>query len=172
MSGSAVPPAAQPSAQPAPKRPILLAAIFLAAGVGLSVLAWLPVAEVRHLAANGVRAEARVYSVEEHRRRGVSTYYPIFVFRTADGRVTRERSAVSVSSLEPYRGGRTVEVVYDPADTSTVRPAASVAEGPGALPWIFGGFALAAFGLGALVLFKRPAAAAPASTTGGASRAG
>lgn len=158
MSGTAVPPVPAPQ-----KRPVLLAVIFVAVGIGLAVLAWMPIAEDRHLAANGVRTEARVFSIEEHRRRGVSTYYPIFVFRTADGRVVRERSSVPVSSPEPYRGGGSFAVVYDPADPSSVRSADAVGGGIGALSWILGALALAALGLGAVVLIKRPAGAAPAA---------
>lgn len=150
MSGAATPPA-----RPVPKRPFVAGIIFLAAGIGLAVLAWMPIAEDRHLAANGVRTEARAPSIEEHRRRGVSTYYPVFLFRTADGRMLRERSSVSVPSVEPYRSGRPVAVVYDPANPSSVRPADSVGGGVGALSWILAALALTAFGLAAVALFKR-----------------
>jgi len=153
MSGAA--PAA-PASKP-PRRPILLGVIFALVGAGLAALAWSMVADVRRLAASGVRVEAQVVTVDEFRRRGVSSYVPTFVFRTADGRVVRERSSETLSSMDEFSGGRRVTVIYDPADPSRVRLASSVAAGAGVLPWIIGGFALAAFALAGVVFFKRPA---------------
>ena len=155
----------QPSAQPR-KRPLLIGLIAIAAGIGLAYLAWRPIADIRHLAATGVRAEARVNTVEEQRRRSGSTYYPIFVFRTQDGRVVRERSAVPVSSPEPYLG-RTVTVVYAPGDLSSVRSVQSLAEGAGQTPWIAGALALLALGFAAFVLLTPPAKKVRGPSQGG-----
>jgi hypothetical protein len=151
MSGNVRTPAAPP------RRPVLLAAILAAVGLGLGVLAWSQIADHRHLAAAGVRAEAQVVSVDEHRQRGVSSFTPTFMFRTADGRVVRERSTESLTSNAEFAGGRRVAVVYDPANPSLVKLASSLDGGVGALTWIIGGFALACFGLTGLALFRRPA---------------
>ncbi|HYF09741.1 MAG TPA: DUF3592 domain-containing protein [Acetobacteraceae bacterium] len=142
--------------QPKPrKRPVVLIGLALAAGLGFAWLAWQPVAELRRLAATGVRVEARVPSVEEQRRRSGSTYYPILVFRASDGRVVRERSAVAVASPQAYLG-RTVTVVYDPANPSSARPLDTLADGAGAAPWIAGSLAVLAFALaGFLMLAPR-----------------
>jgi type II secretory pathway component PulM len=134
------------------KRPWIIGAVAIAAGLGLVWLAWQPITETRRLAATGLRVEARVPSVEEQRRRSGSTYYPIFVFRTPEGRVVRERSAVAVDSAQAYLG-RTVMVVYDPENTATVRSVASLQTGAGSTPWIAGGLALLAFAFAGLVLF-------------------
>lgn len=144
------------SAGPAPRgRPWMIAFFAVAAGIGCLWLAWQPVAERRHLAATGLRAEARVPSVEEQRRRSGSTYYPILVFRTADGRFVRERSAVPVASPQAYLG-RIVTVVYDPANTATARPLDTLQGGVGAATWIAGGLAVLAFAFaGFLMLAPR-----------------
>ncbi|QQS14781.1 MAG: DUF3592 domain-containing protein [Rhodospirillales bacterium] len=141
-----------------PRRPILLVLIFALAGIGFAALAWSLAADAMRLAAKGVRVEAQVVSIDEHGRRGAASYTPTFQFRTTDGRVVRERSSESVSSKAEIAGGRRVAVVYDPDRTSNVRLASSVDAGPGVLPWIFGGFAIAAFALAGVALFKRPAA--------------
>ncbi len=141
-----------------PKRPVLLALIFAAAGLGLAVLAWSLIAGSRDLAAKGVRTEAQVVAVDEHGRRGSFSYTPTFMFRTADGRLVRHRSTESTSSKEELGGGRRVSVIYDPADPSKVRLASSVAAGPGVLPWIFAGLAVVAFGLAGVAAFRRGAA--------------
>ena len=99
---------------------LLIGLVAILAGIGLAYLAWVPIAEVHQLAADGVRTEARVGTVQEQRRRSGASYYPVFIFRTSDGRVVRERSAVAVAAPEPYLG-RTVTVVYDagnPANTN------------------------------------------------------
>ncbi len=153
MSGAGAAASPPPAAR---KRPIVLGAIFVLAGIGLPWLAWSYIDEVRQLARSGMRAEATVTSMEEHRsRRSGSTFYPIFVWRTPEGRVVRERSAVPVTP-EDYRSRRTVTIVYDPADTATARPVGSLnAGGAGIGPWILGALALICFGLGGLVLFGK-----------------
>jgi hypothetical protein len=138
-------------------RPWIIALLAAAAGLGFAWLAWQPIGEARHLAASGVRTEARVNTVEEQRRRSGSTFHPVFVFRTPDGRVVRERSAVAVDSPQPYLG-RTVTVVYDPANTATVRSLESLQAGAGSTPWIAGALSLLAFAFAGFLMrpLRRP----------------
>ena len=118
MSAAASP----PPAPAAPKRAYILGLAAVLAGLGFAWLAWSAVDEIRSLARDGVRAEATVTGMEEHRgRRGGSTFYPVYVWRTPEGRVIRERSAASVTR-EAYPSGRRVQVVYHPANTASVRP--------------------------------------------------
>lgn len=136
-------------------RPLVIALVAIAAGLGFTWLAWQPIEEARRLQAGGIRVEARVPSVDEQRRRNVSTYYPIFVFRTREGRVVRERSAVAVAAPDRYLG-QSVMVVYDPANTATVRSEDSL--GAGDTPWIAGGLAVLSFVFAGFLLLapRRP----------------
>jgi hypothetical protein len=154
MSDAAAPPPA-----PAPKRAYILGLVAILAGLGFAWLAWSEVDEIRSLARDGVRAEATVTGMEEHRsRKGGSTFYPIYVWRTPEGRVVRERSAASVTR-EAYPSGRRVQVVYDPVNTASVRSVDSLDEGAGAPPWIAGVLSLLCFALafGALYRSRSPA---------------
>ncbi len=138
------------------RKPVLLALIFAALGLGLAGAAWSSAAEALSLASRGVRTEAQIVSVDRFERRGTKSYVPTFLFRTAEGRVVRERSSETLSSDQELASGRRVAVIYDPTDTSRVRLASSVDGGMGALPWVLGGLAAACLGLAGFALVSRP----------------
>lgn len=145
-----------PGRAPARARPIGLAVIFGVLGLGLAGVTWYQVADVRALAARGVRAEAQVVSVDQFSKRGSVSYVPTFSFRTAEGRVVRERSAETLTSNEEFSGGRRVAVVYDPTDPSRVRLASSVDGGVGVLPWILGGLAALSLAVAGYAMVAKP----------------
>ena len=145
-----------PGRAPAQARPIGLAVIFGVLAMGLAGVTWYQVADARALAARGVRVEAQVVSVDQFTRRGSVSYVPTFSFRTAEGRVMRERSVETLTSNEEFAGGRRVAVVYDPTDTSRVRLASSVDGGVGVLPWILGGLAALSLAVAGYALVAKP----------------
>jgi len=152
--------ASEPGRAPVGRKPVGLAVIFGVLGLGLGVACWYQVADARVLAASGVRAEAQVVSVDRFTRRGVESFVPTFTFRTADGRVVRERSSETLSSDTEFADGRRVAVVYDPADTSRVRLASSVDGGIGVLAWVLGGLAALSFAVAGYAMMATPKAPA------------
>lgn len=65
---------------------------------------------------------------------------------TPDGRKVEATSGVSADPSE-WRRGRRLVVVFEPGNPANVRPAASVAAGPGLTPWVLGLFAFICFAL-------------------------
>lgn len=156
MSGTR--PSRAPAMQePAARKPVGLAVIFGVLGLGLAGVTWYQVADARALATRGIRAEAQVVAVDRYTQRGVASYVPTFTFRTAEGRVVRERSSETLTSDAEFTGGR-VAVVYDPADTSRVRLASSVDGGVGVLPWVLGGLAALCFAVAGYAMMATPKA--------------
>jgi hypothetical protein len=140
----------------APRKPVGLAVIFGVLGLGLAGAAWYQVSDARALATRGVRTEAQVASVDRYTRRGTESYVPTFTFRTAEGRVVRERSSETYSSNEEFAGGRRVAIVYDPTDTSRVRLASSVDGGVGILAWLLGGLAALSLAVAGYAMVATP----------------
>lgn len=144
--------------KPAPRKPVGLAVIFGALGLGLGAAAWYQVADAQALATRGVRTDAQVVSVDQYTKRGSASFVPTFTVRTADGRVVRERSSETLTSDAELGGGRRVAVVYDPADTSRVRLASSVDGGVGVLPFVLGGLAALSFLVAGYAMVATPKA--------------
>jgi hypothetical protein len=127
---------------------------------GLAWGGWAVVQDHQRVAASGVEVEGRMtggYREVTSRRGGrvVSTsYYPTFSYRTADGRISLGTVSDAIERNE-IRAGRTMPLLMVPGDPPVVRIAAEVAAGPGALPWVLGGLALALGVPSALGLLRR-----------------
>jgi hypothetical protein len=117
------------------------------------------------LARTGQRTDAVVVGME-NRSGGRRTYFhPVFEYRVTDGTTVRSTSASSVArsaaaAVADYPTGRVVPVLYDPADSSHVRPVSEVEAGRGVEAWFTDAFALLLFFGGAVLLLipgrKRP----------------
>jgi Protein of unknown function (DUF3592) len=141
------------------------AVFFALLGLILGYGAWTTVSDILTLSRSGQQAEATVVGMEERRgRRGGVSYYPVFQYRTVEGKSVRNTSAGSVTPAD-YPRSRTVAVLFDPANPSHVRPAADVAAGFGVTPWILGSFSLLMFGCAAL--FFLPGRKQEPATRGG-----
>ena len=132
-----------------------LIGLLLATGFGYG--AWMWTADHRHMQAVGRATEGTIVGRREDRGRGrgVSggeqyvSWRPVFRFPAAEGTSVE---AVAQQRMEPddIRVGRTMPIVYDPADPTQVYLATALAKGPGFTPWLLGGVALS---IGAASLF-------------------
>jgi hypothetical protein len=131
-------------------------AFFAALGGLFAYHAWSQASDYLALSSRGQRTEAMVVGHEEARGRRSTTWYPVLRFVTAEGRQVEAASGVAAAPSDLPRGRR-VQVVYDPAEPTNLRPAAAFEAGPGVTPWILGGLALLMFLLGGAFLLPRRA---------------
>ncbi|WP_211877852.1 DUF3455 domain-containing protein [Plastoroseomonas hellenica] len=154
--------AGQAPARPPVKRWVCVLGLLIAFGLGWG--GWAVVQDHQRAATTGSEVEGRMtggYREVTSRRGGrvVSTsYYPTFSYRTAEGRIALGTVSDAIERAE-IGVGRTMLLRVVPGDPPTVRIAAELAAGPGAVPWVLGGLALALGIPSAIGLFRRRRAA-------------
>lgn len=158
----APPAAGQAPARPPVKRWVCVLGLLIAFGLGWGGLA--VVQDHQRALTAGVEVEGRMtggYREVTSRRGGrvVSvSYYPTFSYRTAEGRIALGTTSDAIERNE-IGVGRTMLLRVIPGDPPVVRIAAELAGGPGVLPWILGGLALALGIPSALGVLRRRRAA-------------